>query len=79
MGTDSTVDNSIVSLALKVVFILLVPLVAMQFTDEVNWDFADFVIMGALLFGVGFTYDIVSKKTSNSAYKYAARTAWPTA
>ena len=28
--------------------LLLLPLVAMQFTDEVNWSLADFVVFGAL-------------------------------
>ena len=30
--------------------ILLVPLIAMQFTSEVDWTPADFVVAGALLF-----------------------------
>ena len=34
------------------VFILL-PAVAMQVTDEVNWTLADFVLAGALVAGVG--------------------------
>lgn len=38
--------------ALVTGLLLLVPLVAMQFTDEVRWNLADFVVAGALLFGV---------------------------
>lgn len=37
-------------------FILMIPLTAMQFTNEVNWNLADFVIMGALLLAAGFTF-----------------------
>ena len=33
--------------------VLLLPLIAMQFTDGVNWDVADFLFAGALLVGVG--------------------------
>ena len=28
---------------------LFLPLIAMQFTDEVNWDVSDFIIFGAML------------------------------
>ncbi len=38
--------------AVVIALILMIPLVAMQFTNEVNWDLFDFVVMGALLFGV---------------------------
>lgn len=51
--------------------ILLVPLVAMQFTDEVKWDVADFVFAGALLIGVGVPYELAVRKTGNAAYRGA--------
>lgn len=41
--------------------ILSIPLIAMQFTSEVNWTLSDFVIMGALLFGTGFLYVQVAR------------------
>jgi len=36
--------------AVVVALILLIPLVAMQFTSEVNWTLSDFVFAGVLLF-----------------------------
>ena len=51
--------------------ILLVPLIAMQFTDQVVWDLADFAIFGALLVGVGVTYELVVRKTGDTAYRAA--------
>ncbi|HBI34076.1 MAG TPA: hypothetical protein DEA43_02370 [Candidatus Moranbacteria bacterium] len=33
--------------------LLLIPLVAMQFTDQVVWTLSDFVIAGFLLFSTG--------------------------
>ncbi len=51
--------------------ILMVPLVAMQFSAEVNWTLFDFLLMGALLFGTGLTYELVSSKRSALAYRVA--------
>ncbi len=54
-----------------VVLILLVPLIAMQFTEEVNWDLFDFVLMGAVLFGVGLAYELVARKSEKTVYRVA--------
>jgi len=43
----------------------------MQFTEEVDWDVADFAIFGALLLGSGVTYELAARKTGNIAYKIA--------
>ncbi len=53
-------------------FILLLPLVAMQFTDEVNWNAFDFVVAGALLLGAGFAVELVVRQVDNRAYRLAA-------
>ena len=54
-----------------VALIVLVPLVAMQVTDEVNWSVADFAFAVVLVGGVGFTYELAARKTSNTAYRAA--------
>ena len=36
--------------------LLLLPLVAMQFTPEVNWGWGDFLAAGALLFSAGLAH-----------------------
>ncbi|OJH34924.1 hypothetical protein [Cystobacter ferrugineus] len=51
--------------------LMLLPLVAMQFTDEVKWDGADFAFFGALLLGVGGTYELLARKTSSATYRAA--------
>ena len=50
---------------------LLLPLLAMQVTDQVVWDVADFAIFGALLVGVGVTYELAARKTGSTAYRSA--------
>ena len=52
--------------------ILLVPLVAMQFTDEVDWGVFDFVFAGALLGGTGVLLELAARKPRNIAYRAAA-------
>ena len=39
--------------------ILLIPLLAMQFTNEVNWNGSDFLVMGSLLFLSGLALQFV--------------------
>lgn len=41
--------------------ILLTPLIAMQFTDGVNWTLSDFVFAGAFLLGAGVTYELAAR------------------
>jgi hypothetical protein len=61
----------IVGFAIATALTLLVPLAAMQFTDEVQWTPFDFVVAGILLFGSGMSYVWVSSKGNNSAYRAA--------
>lgn len=52
--------------------LLTVPLVAMQLTAEVSWSPFDFAFMGALVFGIGFTFELALTKTNDAAYRVAA-------
>jgi hypothetical protein len=51
--------------------ILLLPLVAMQFTDEVVWDETDFAVIGAMLVGACGAYELAARMTGNIAYRAA--------
>ncbi len=53
------------------VILLLIPLVAMQFTDEVNWNLLDFVVAGSLFFGTGLLCDFAIRKIGNIKYRIA--------
>ena len=39
--------------------LLLIPFIAMQLTNEVDWSVRDFAIMGVLLYGTGILCEIV--------------------
>ncbi len=53
-------------------FLLLLPLVAMQFTHEVDWDAADFILIGILLLIACATYELgVQLSGSSTAYRAA--------
>jgi len=57
------------------VFIFLLPLVAMRFTDEVDWNGADFIFAGILLGGSGLLFELVARKSANNAYRAGAAAA----
>ena len=42
--------------------LLIIPLIAMQLTDEVEWSLFDFIIMGTLLLITGLMGEIIFKK-----------------
>ncbi|WP_026614854.1 hypothetical protein [Ensifer aridi] len=50
---------------------LLLPLVAMRFTDEVNWDETDFAFAGGLIVATGVTFELAARRTNNKAYRAA--------
>ncbi|MFN0256577.1 hypothetical protein [Pedobacter ureilyticus] len=50
--------------------LLLIPLIAMQFTNEVKWNLGDFVIMGTLLLITGLGIEIVTRKVKSAKWKF---------
>jgi hypothetical protein len=64
-----TAYRSAIGVALVTAFILMLPLLAMQFTDEVVWNLVDFVVAGVLLFSAGLTYQLLARRTRNPAYR----------
>ena len=50
---------------LAAVSLLLIPLIAMQFTDEVKWTAIDFITMGALLLITGTGIELIRRRNNN--------------
>ena len=50
-------------------FILLIPLIGMMFTDEINWTLSDFIIMGFLLLIFGMGIDLINTRTKNLKFR----------
>ena len=49
-------------IALATGVLLLVPLIAMQITDKVDWGSIDFIVMGSLLFGLFSLFEFSARK-----------------
>lgn len=59
--------KNIVRSVLAAELVLVIPLVAMQFTDEVDWDPSDFVIVGVLLAGLGIACQLIVSGVKNNS------------
>jgi len=64
-----TQNKRLTGIVLAVAFLLSIPLIAMQFTDEVNWDMLDFILMGVLLLGTGLLCEFVMRIVKNMDYR----------
>lgn len=62
----------VVRLAFAVGLILMIPLIAMQFSDEVRWNRPDFVVAGALLFGASLVFLFAMGRIRNSRQRLIA-------
>ncbi len=54
-----------------VTILLLIPFIAMQFTDEVYWTSFDFVIMGILLLCTGLLCELAMRKVTKIKHRIA--------
>lgn len=54
------------------VLILLLPLVAMQLTDEVEWTLGDFIFAAILLFGSLGAFELIARMTADAVYRAGA-------
>ena len=55
--------------------LILLPLIAMQFTSEVNWTVGDFLFAILLIGSVGLAFELVVRASRNAAYRAGAAAA----
>ena len=65
-------NKRLVIMLVAIACILLLPLVAMQFTREVNWSPGDFVIAGALLLGACFAFEFFARRGGSRTTRVTA-------
>lgn len=77
MKTNGTIDRATGALPWRrlmwggIAGLLALPLVAMQFTDEVQWGPEDFLAMGIMLGTVGAGMEVAVRMSRNLAYRMA--------
>ncbi|MFV5685366.1 hypothetical protein ACM55I_07950 [Flavobacterium sp. GB2R13] len=62
-------NKRLVGIVLIVCFLLIIPLLAILFTKEVNWNLADFVVAGVLLLGTGLICELVMRKVKKTYHR----------
>ena len=64
-------NKRVIGIVLTVALLLLIPLIAMQLTEEVNWKLGDFVAAGVLLLGTGLVCEFVVRKVNKTTSRIA--------
>ncbi len=68
---DRPILKPILIVALVTALLLLVPLIAMQFTSEVRWGPGDFVAAGGLIFTTGVGIVLAARYTKRTGPRVA--------
>ncbi|MBX2926850.1 MAG: hypothetical protein KF852_03345 [Saprospiraceae bacterium] len=66
-----TQNKRLLGIVFTVALLLLVPLIAMQFTDEVKWTSFDFAVAGSLLLGAGLLCELTLRVVKKTEYRLA--------
>jgi len=62
-------NNRIIIGLTTMMVMLLIPFIAMQFTDQVNWSPLDFLVMSLLLFSLVSNIELLSRKVKNIEHR----------
>lgn len=74
MSTQALISQNkrLIAILAIVAAMLMVPLIAMQFTAEVRWDADDFIIAGSLLLGAGLLIELALRGGQTARYRIGA-------
>lgn len=64
------INKRLFAIISTVVLLLLIPLVAMLFTNEVNWTIGDFIVAGILLLSTGLAIELVLRKVKKKQNRF---------
>lgn len=62
-------NKSLLGIVIGTAFLLSIPLVAMQFTTEVQWGLLDFIVAGTMLLSTGLIIAYISRKVRKTNLK----------
>jgi hypothetical protein len=68
---NQSILKPMLAVACGTVILLLLPMVAMQFTSEVRWGPGDFLVAGCLLFATGAGMVLVVRHTRRTSLRVA--------
>lgn len=58
-------NKRFMGILLTIALLLCIPLIAMQFTNEVVWTLSDFIIAGVLLLGTAIVIEVVARNVKS--------------
>lgn len=64
-------NKRLLGILIAVGLLLLIPFLAMRFTDEVKWGLPDFIVAGILLLGTGFAIELALRSVKKLQYRIA--------
>ncbi len=59
-------NKRLFGIIISIALLLTIPLVAMQFTKEVNWTISDFAVAGLLLLSTGLICELILRKVKQT-------------
>lgn len=62
-------NKRLIGILITVSILLLIPFIAMQFTNEVAWSVFDFVVAAILLLGTGLLCELVLRKVNKTKHR----------